>query len=166
MSAPDAAVTGLCFRCGGPLGPERESCPYCGMPVILAPEAASPYAGPPSVLPPSWAGPPSPAEPSPSVVPAYFAGPAGPGPVRTAGPTLTAGPAPRRPLGRRGLIAIGLVAVVLVGVGATALTNRLLRPGPAKTVHDYFAAVSAGDGARALRYVQTAPRFSIADFPL
>jgi len=133
MSEPDAAVTGLCFRCGGPVAADRPSCPYCGMPVILPP-------------------PPAPAEP--------------PAPIMTAGPTLTAGPPARRGPGRRALIAIGLVLVLLLGAGVAAATVRLTRPGAAGTVRDYFAALSAGHGARALRYVSSSTQFTSDRYPL
>lgn len=145
MSAPDAAVTGLCFRCGGPVAAAAATCPYCGMPVILAPEAASPPGGRPPTSP---------------IVPAYFEA------LGSPGPTLTAGPAPRGRLGWRGLVAIGLVALLLVAGGSAALTSRLLRLDAAGTVRTYFAALAAGDGTRALRYVQTPAGFRPADFPL
>jgi hypothetical protein len=133
MSAPDAAVIGLCFRCGGPVAPDQVSCPYCGMPVILPPPAA----------------------------PVLTAGP-----VLTSGPVLTAGPSPRRRLGWRPLVAIGLVLFLLVGGGVAAVAVRLGRPGPAGTVRDYFSALSGGHAARALRYVSAASQFTADRYPL
>jgi len=63
MSAPDAAVTGLCFRCGGPVASDQVTCPYCGMPVILPPPPAlAAHPGPAPIMtagPTLTAGPPA-----------------------------------------------------------------------------------------------------------
>ncbi|MEV6851492.1 hypothetical protein [Actinoplanes sp. NPDC051411] len=133
MSAPGAAVTGLCFRCGGPVAPGPLSCPYCGMPLITPP-------------------PPAAVEP--------------PAPIMTAGPTLTAGPPGPRRLGWRPLVAIGVVLILLIGGGVAAATVRLTRPGAAGTVRDYFAALSGGHAARALRYVNSSAQFTADRYPL
>jgi hypothetical protein len=152
MSAPDAAVTGLCFRCGGPVAPDQISCPYCGMPVILPPP------------PVAAAGSPVPGTAAWSPAPAVIAGSVAPG--MAAGPTLIAGPPARRGLGRRPLVAIGIVLVLLIGGGVAAVTVRMTRPGAATTVRDYFSALSAGHGARALRYVSSPSQFTADRYPL
>jgi hypothetical protein len=143
-----AAVIGRCFRCGGPVAAEQSMCPYCGMPAIPIPGAVgpSPSAGPPSVLP--AAVPPS------AVVPTYFGGPA-----------LITGPAPRRRPGRRAVAAACLVVLMLIGGGA-AIAARLRQPASTSAVRDFFAALSAGQGTRAMGYVLSGAQFPIGRFPL
>jgi hypothetical protein len=169
MNAPDAAVTGLCFRCGGPVAPDRVSCPYCGMPVILPPPSAAP-AGSTAAAPLTVAAPVSAAAPLSAAVGSTAAvgsaSLAGSAAAVNAGPTLTAGPPPRRGLGRRPLVAIALVLVLLVGGGVAAVTVRLTRPSAADTVRDYFSALSEGHAARALRYVSGASQFTPDRYPL
>jgi hypothetical protein len=84
----------------------------------------------------------------------------------TAGPTLTEGPPPRRRLGWRVQVAIGLVLLLVVGAGVAAVTVRFARPEPAGAVRDYFSALSAGDAGRALRSVSNVGQLSPQEYPL
>lgn len=142
MSAPDTVVAGVCFRCGGGVTTARPTCPFCGMPVLPELLAPAPALGPVRT-------------------PAGFMGP----PPRTA-PTLTEAAATGGAFRRPGLIALGVVAVLLIAVGGVAAVARLVTPSPAVTVRHYFAALSAGDAAKALSYVRSSDQISTAAYPL